>query len=70
MAAQPNQYRMTSWRKSSASVGYTDCVEVACSGPVVLVRDSDRKLGAILRFTADQWRGFLRDIKRGDTGPG
>jgi hypothetical protein len=65
MATQPNQYWIASWRKSSASVAYTDCVEVGCSDSLVLVRDSGRRFGGVLQFTTAQWRGFLRDVKSG-----
>jgi hypothetical protein len=68
MVTQPNQYRAANWRKSSASVAYTDCVEVGCSSSFVLVRDSIRRSGVVLGFTTAQWRGFLRDIKNADAG--
>jgi hypothetical protein len=68
MATQPNHHWTASWRKSSASVAYTDCVEVGCSGSLVLVRDSDQRFGAVLQFTTAQWRGFLRDIKNEAVG--
>lgn len=63
MVTQPNQLGAVSWRKGSACAGMSDCVEVACSDSLVLVRNSERRLGVVLRFTAAQWRGLLRDIK-------
>jgi hypothetical protein len=54
-----------SWRKSSAS-GSGDCVEVAFSGDLILVRDSKRKYPHILKFTPARWQAFLSDIRAGE----
>jgi len=68
MATQPGQYSTLTWRKSSASAGAGECVEVAKSGHVVLTRDSRDQSGAVLAFTTAQWLGLLRRIKNGDEG--
>jgi hypothetical protein len=50
------------WRKSSrsASAG-SNCVEVACVGRVVMVRDSKSvPTGPVLRFAAEEWSAFVR----------
>ena len=46
------------WRKSSAS-GPNDCVQVAAVAGSVLVRDSARRDGAVLRFPPAAWSAFL-----------
>lgn len=50
------------WRKSSQSGGGNNgsCVEVAFSAQAVGVRDSKNPDAGTLRFTATQWRCFLR----------
>ena len=63
MAIQSNPDSTLTWRKSSASTGTTSCVEVAKSGPFVLVRDSRNRSGAVLACTGEQWLGLLRQIR-------
>jgi Domain of unknown function (DUF397) len=61
------------WRKSSYSGGNGGaCVEVAAvagskddPGRVVAVRDSKNPAGAILVFTADEWRAFTVAVRGG-----
>ncbi len=54
-----------SWRKSTAS-GSGDCVEVAFSSDLILVRDSKRTYPHILNFTPSRWQAFLSDIRAGE----
>ena len=68
MTAQPNRSSTPIWRKSSASAGGGECVEVASQRSAVLVRESGDRRGTILKFTTVQWRSFLRSIKDGGTG--
>jgi hypothetical protein len=70
MPAQPAQYSTLAWRKSSASAGQGECVEVATSGQSVLTRDSLDQSGAVLAFTTAQWLGLVRRIKNGEAGLG
>jgi Domain of unknown function (DUF397) len=63
MVAQPGQNPRIIWRKSSASAGAGECVEVASSGSSVLMRDSRDRSGVMLEFTTAQWLGLLRRIK-------
>ncbi len=71
MPAQSGQYSTLAWRKSSASAGEGECVEVATSGQSVLARDSrDQAAGAVLAFTASQWLGLLQRIKNEEAGLG
>jgi Domain of unknown function (DUF397) len=59
------------WRRSSFSTGADQtCVEVAITGgdraPEVLLRDSKDPGGPVLRFTAAEWRVFLRGVLAGE----
>jgi hypothetical protein len=52
------------WRKSTySSNGGGNCVEVAGSVPVVLVRDTTNRDGGTLTFTADAWQRFASGLK-------
>ena len=51
------------WRKSSFSGSQANCVEVAAADRV-LVRDTENKSGAVLRFTPAAWRQFAAQVKR------
>jgi hypothetical protein len=52
------------WRKSSHSGnGGGNCVEVAARGRV-LVRDTQDRAGAVLRFSPGAWRRFADRVKR------
>ena len=64
MAIQSNPDSTLTWRKSSASSGTGACVEVAKSGPFVLVRDSRNRSGAVLASTGEQWLWLLRQIRK------
>jgi hypothetical protein len=63
MITQPNGDSSVIWRKSSVSGGTGACLEVAKSGPFVLVRDSRNRSGAVLAFTSQQWLGLLQQIR-------
>jgi len=63
MANQPNRDSTLIWRRSSASGGAGQCVEVAESGSSVLVRDSHNRPETRLVFTRSDWLVFLRRIK-------
>ena len=65
MTAQPNRSSTPIWRKSSASAGGGECVEVGQWKSSVLVRDSGERSGTILEFTLAQWRGFVQRVKNG-----
>ena len=67
MTAQPNRSSTPIWRKSSASAGGGECVEVASWKSSVLVRDSGDRSGTILEFTSAQWHGFVLLVKTGKT---
>lgn len=63
MATQPNRDSTFIWRRSSASGGAGQCVEVAESDSSVLVRDSRNRPGTLLVFARSDWLVFLRRIK-------
>ncbi len=53
-----------SWRKSSYSTGNGgQCVEVADTASVVMVRDTTDRDGGTLSFSADAWASFISGIK-------
>ena len=51
------------WRKSSASAGTGECVEVAAKDRRVLIRDSKNPNGSVLQVTQDAWNAFLERSK-------
>ncbi len=52
------------WRKSSYSGGSGgDCVEVAATATVIMVRDTSDRDGGTLTFTAATWRSFATSLK-------
>jgi len=69
MAPRPNRDSTLVWRKSYASADAGGCVEVAISGPSVLVRDSRDPMGSMLALTYAEWHRLLRHIKSGAADP-
>ena len=55
------------WRKSSASNGQAECVEVAFGQDVVGARDSKRPTGGVLTFGPDEWRLFVGSVEDGES---
>ena len=55
MPVRPAPYSTLNWRKSSASAGAGECVEVANSGQSVLTRDSRAEAGPVLARESDAW---------------
>jgi Domain of unknown function (DUF397) len=59
--------RVIRWRRSSQSTGADGtCVEVACDGATIVVRDSKDPTGPVLRFSAAEWRAFVLGVRRGE----
>lgn len=53
-----------SWRTSSRSGNNGgQCVEVAGTAPVVLVRDTKNRGGETLAFTAEAWQRFTASLR-------
>jgi len=54
-----------SWRKSSYSGNNGgNCVEAGSVPGRVLVRDTQDRAGAVLKFSADAWRAFAGQVKQ------
>jgi hypothetical protein len=54
-----------SWRKSSYSGGNGgECVEVGDGQNVIAVRDTKDRTGPQLRFSANEWRRFAKQVKK------
>jgi len=55
------------WRTSSYSGnGGGNCVEVVSRGGMILVRDTRQNgHGPVRRYTPDQWRAFVADVRNG-----
>jgi hypothetical protein len=51
------------WRKASYSNGSGDCVEVADTARVVLVRDTTDRDGRTLTFSAAAWERFTASMR-------
>jgi hypothetical protein len=52
------------WRKASYSgSGGGNCVEVASSESVVLVRDTTDRDGSTLTFSLEAWGGFTASLR-------
>jgi hypothetical protein len=57
----------SSWIKSSLSYANGNCVEVASlPGAEIGVRNSRDSGGPVLRFTSDEWDGFLCGVRNGE----
>jgi len=55
---------VTAWRKSTYSADNNgDCVEVGGGAPVVVVRDTKDRAGAVLAFGADAWARFAAAVR-------
>ncbi|MBD0739326.1 DUF397 domain-containing protein [Streptomyces sp. CBMA29] len=54
------------WRKSTASVGNGECVEVAFVPNAVAMRDSKDPTGPALLFTPGEWSAFTRGVQDGE----
>jgi hypothetical protein len=57
-------YAGACWRKSSYSMANGNCVETAClADGGVAVRDSKHPDGAVLLFSAPEWKAFIAGVK-------
>lgn len=63
----PMDWTRVTWKKSTRSNGSGDCVETArLADGSHAVRDSKNPNGAILMFTASEWRAFVEGVKDGE----
>lgn len=57
----------TTWTKSSFSGNNNGCVEVACLGEQVFVRDSKLGEGSpVLTFSPHEWSCFVAGVRAGE----
>ncbi len=55
------------WFKSTFSSGNGQCIECAhLPDGGTAVRDTKNRSGAVLRFTADEWKAFLAGVRSGE----
>ncbi|HET8657707.1 MAG TPA: DUF397 domain-containing protein [Micromonosporaceae bacterium] len=54
------------WRTSSRSGNNGQCTQVRWRGNAVDVRDSKHPDGAVLTFTAEEWKAFISGVKHGE----
>lgn len=52
------------WRKSTYSNAGNQCVEVAQSGPTLLIRDTKNRAAGHLDVSTLAWSGLLSALKR------
>lgn len=55
----------TEWRRSRRCEG-GNCLEVAQTDTEIVVRDSKRPSGPLLRFSRPAWTQFVRGVRDGD----
>ncbi|MCF3101526.1 DUF397 domain-containing protein [Streptomyces roseoverticillatus] len=65
--AAPSLLRGASWRRSSYSTGYNNCVETAgpLPGRLLAVRDSKNTAGPALLFRSASWSCFVEGLRAG-----
>ncbi len=63
MATQRKPDPILLWRKSRASGGTGECIEVAESSSSVLVRDTRDVSGVMLEVSHAQWRRFVSGVR-------
>jgi hypothetical protein len=61
---EARQTEQPAWRKASFCQG-GECVEVARQNGMIILRDSGEPRGHV-RYTAEEWRIFVRGIKGGE----
>jgi hypothetical protein len=66
MPSWDSRHSTLTWRKSKASNGANECVEMAGTSRSVLVRDSGDPAGTVLEISPAQWSSFVRRIRAGN----
>jgi hypothetical protein len=59
------QAEHSSWRRASFCAS-NECIEVAPHNNMIVMRNSREPRGQVLRYTAEEWRSFVRGIKAGE----
>ena len=58
-------YKRLTWRTALSCNGGA-CVRVAANQNSVLIGNSQRPRGPVLKYTPDEWHEFVAGIKKGD----
>lgn len=61
----PRKTELPAWRKASFCAS-GQCVEVSKQDDMILLRDSKKTGGRILRYTAEEWQSFVQGVKAGE----
>jgi Domain of unknown function (DUF397) len=69
MSTSPYVGNASEWRKSSYSVNNGACVEAAVESRAITVRDSADPVGAVVRYSAHAWQGFVAQVSNGEFDP-
>jgi hypothetical protein len=62
---EPGRAVKLGWRRPS-SCASGQCAEVAHRDDMIILRDSKQPHHGILRYIAEEWRPFVRNIKAGE----
>lgn len=65
VAKSSDQHAML-WRKNSCSLTNGDCVEVAGTSNLIVVRDSKDPDGPMLSYARAEWDAFVADVMEGE----
>ncbi len=58
------QRAQLAWRRASFCAS-GECVEVAQQDSMVILRDSTRPHGIVVRYPVEDWVAFVRDVRSG-----
>jgi hypothetical protein len=65
MTSAARQTAQPAWRKSSFCAS-GECVEIAQQNGAIMLRNSKDPTSRVLRYTAEEWRSFVRGIMAGE----
>ena len=65
MSLTYDEFNRLNWRKTKYSMNGGNCVEVASTAGIVVIRDSKDPRGPLLQYSRDSWRSFLGEARLG-----